>query len=64
MRQGCILSPYLFNLHAKYILGEVGFKEMEQEISIAHVMLITQLIAENDLQVPALKVKDFSEKKN
>ena len=33
--QGCILSPYLFNLHTEYILQNAGLDEAQAEIKIA-----------------------------
>ena len=33
--QGCILSPYLFNLYAEYIMIKGGLDEAEAEIKIA-----------------------------
>jgi hypothetical protein len=27
VRQGCILSPYLFNMYSEYILSRVGFED-------------------------------------
>ena len=35
VRQGCILSPCLFNLHAEYIMGNAGLDEAQAEIKIA-----------------------------
>jgi len=34
-RQGCILSPCLFNLYAEYIMRNAGLEEAQAEIKIA-----------------------------
>ena len=35
VRQGCILSPCLFNLHAEYIMRNAGLDEAQARIKIA-----------------------------
>ena len=35
VRQGCILSPCLFNLYAEYIMRNSGLEETQAEIKIA-----------------------------
>ena len=35
VRQGCILSPSLFNLYAEYIMRNAGLEEAQAEIKIA-----------------------------
>ena len=35
VRQGCILSPCLFNLYAEYIIGNAGLDEAQARIKIA-----------------------------
>ena len=35
VRQGCILSPCLFNLYAEYIMRNPGLEEAQAEIKIA-----------------------------
>ena len=35
VHQGCILSPYLFNLYAKYIMRNTGLEETQAGIKIA-----------------------------
>ena len=35
VRQGCILSPCLFNLHGEYIMQNDGLGEAQAEIKIA-----------------------------
>ena len=34
IRQGCILSPCLFNLYAEYIMRNAGLEEAQAEIKI------------------------------
>ena len=34
VRQGCILSPCLFNLHAEYIMRNAGLEEAQSGIKI------------------------------
>ena len=33
--QGCVLSPYLFNLYAEYIMWNAGLEEAQAGIKIA-----------------------------
>ena len=39
--QGCILSPYLFNLYAEYVMKNAGLEEAQAEIKIAGEISIT-----------------------
>ena len=41
VRQGCILSPCLFNLYAKYIMRNAGLDEAQAEIRLPGEISIT-----------------------
>ena len=68
--QGCILSPYLFNLYAEYIMRNAGLEETQAGIKIARrnnnlrYADDTTLMAESEEELKSLlmKVKNESEK--
>ena len=69
--QGCILSPYLFNLYAEYIMRNAGLEEAQAGIKIARKNINnlryaddTTLMAESEEELKSLlmKVKEESEK--
>ena len=71
VRQGCILSPCLFNFYAEYIIRNAGLKEAQQWIkidgkNINHLRYAddTTLMAESEEELKSLlmKVKVESEK--
>ena len=71
VRQGCILSPCLFNLHAEYIMRSAGLDEAQAGIKIAGRDINnlkyaddTTLMAESEEELKSLlmKVKEESEK--
>ena len=71
VRQGCILSPCLFNLHAEYIMRNAGLKEAQAGVRIARRNVNnhryeddTTLMAESEEEIKSLlmKVKEESEK--
>ena len=71
VRQGCILSPCLFNLYAEYIMQNAGLYEAQAGIKIAGRNINnlryaddTILIAgsEEKLKIHLMKVKEDSEK--
>ena len=71
VRQGCIVSPCLFNLYAEYIMRNTGLKETQAGIKIAGRNINnlryahdTTLMAEREEELKSLlmKVKKESEK--
>ena len=71
VRQGCILSPCLFNLYAEYIMSNAGLEEAQAGIKIAGRNINnlryaddTTLKAESEKKLKSLmmKVKEESEK--
>ena len=71
VRQGCILSPCLFNLYAEYIMRNAGLEETQARIKIAGRNINnlryaddTTLVAESEEELKSLlmKVKEESEK--
>ena len=69
--RGCILSPYLFNLHAEYIMRNAGLDEAQAGIEIAGRNINnlrygddTTLMAKSEEELKSLlmKVKEESEK--
>ena len=71
VRQGCILSPYLLNLNAEYIMRNAGLEEAQAGIKIARRNINnlryaddTTIMAESEEELKSLlmKVKVESEK--
>ena len=71
VRQGCILSPCLFNFYAEYIMRNAGLEETQAGIKIAgrnisHLRYAddTTLLAEREEELKSLlmKMKEESEK--
>ena len=69
--QGCMLSPYFFNLYAEYIMRNAGLEETQAGIKIAGRNInnlryadVTTLMAESEEELKSLlmNVKEESEK--
>ena len=68
VRQGCILSPYLFNLYADYIIRNAGLEEAQSGIKIARRNINNLRYADNttlraqseELKSLLMKVKEES----
>ena len=69
VRQGCILSPCLFNLYAEYIMRNAGLEEAQAGIKIAgrninnfRCAYDTTLMAESEEELKSFLMKEESEK--
>ena len=64
VHQGCILSPYLFNLYVEYIMRNAGLEEAQARIKIAGRNIsnlrykdVTTLMAESEEELKRLLMK-------
>ena len=71
VRQGCVLPPYLFNLHTEYITWNANLDEAQAGIKIAKKIInnlryaddtIFMAESKEELKSPLMKVKEDSEK--
>ena len=70
-KEGCIFSPYLFNLYAEYIMRNPGLEEAQAEIKIAgrNINNIryaddTTIMAESEKELKSLLMKVKGESEN
>ena len=56
------MSPYLFNLHAEYIMQNVGLNEAQAGIKIARININNLRYADDITLMVLMKVKEVSEK--
>ena len=66
VRQGCILSPCLFNLYTGYIMSNAGLEEAEAGIKIARrninsLRYDTTLMAESEEELKSLNESERGE---
>ena len=71
VHQGCILSPYLFNFYAEYIMRNAGLEEAQAGIKIAgrNINILryaddTTLMAESEEELKSLLMKVKVESEN
>ena len=71
VRQGCILSPCLFNLYAEYIMRNPGLEEAQARIKTARRNINnlrytedTTLMAESEEELKSLLMKGKEEREN
>ena len=69
VHQGCILSPYLFNLYAEYIMRNAGLEEAQAGIKITGRNINnlryaddTTLMAESEEELKSLLMKEFCQR--